>query len=166
MENTCTTCQYLRGESLSSIWSMAVVVKLLYSAQKAIFQACTDFASSERLLGTAVFFNLFFIVFLNPHTFHYDWVFHGILRESEFPQVSKTLNCILDYLNNAVVWMVLILPLISNSLCLFPRLLGTISRAPTTNDIILTLIFNSFFTSLAKSKYLSIFLFHFIFFSL
>ena len=55
--------------------------------------------------------------------------------------------------------MVSILPLISNSSSLFSKPLGTVPSAPTANGITIILIFHSFFCSLAKSKYLSIFYF-------
>ena len=54
--------------------------------------------------------------------------------------------------NNAVVWMVSILPLISSSPSLFSRFLETVLRAPTMIDI--TIIYHNFFSSLARSRYL------------
>ena len=58
-------------------------------------------------------------------------------------QVSRILLSILADTNSAVVWMVLILPLISTSL----KHLRIISRAPTTIGITITFVFNSFFLS-------------------
>ena len=49
-------------------------------------------------------------------------VFHWSLSDSESPQISRTLLSILAYPNNAVIWMVLILFLISNFSSLFPKL--------------------------------------------
>ena len=46
-------------------------------------------------------------------------VFHWSLRDSKSPQVSMTLLSILTNLNNAVVWMVSIFPLIFNFQFLF-----------------------------------------------
>ena len=70
---------------------------------------------------------------------------------------------ILTYSNRVVVWMVLILPLMSSFYNLLFKPLGTGSRAPTTNGIIVSCIFHGFFTSLARSKYFFIFSFSFIF---
>ena len=51
-------------------------------------------------------------------------VFHWILCKSKSLQVSRTLLSILANLNNAVVWIISIIPLISNSSSLFPSILG------------------------------------------
>ena len=88
--------------------------------------------------------------------------FHWDLNDSKFPQVSRTLLSILADLNNAVIWMLLILLLISCSSSLFSRPLETVPRAPAIG-ITVTFMFHSFFSSLARSKYLFIFLFSFIF---
>ena len=86
-------------------------------------------------------------------------VFHWKLSDSKSPQVSWTLST-LDDLNSAMVWMVLILPLISSS---FSRLLGIVPRAPTTIGINVMLMFYDCFFSLANSKCFSIFSLTFIF---
>ena len=81
--------------------------------------------------------------------------FHWNLSDRKSPQVSWILLSILADLNDAVVWTVLILPLIfncSNPLC---NLLGIISTAPTTIDITITCIFQG------PSIWLS---FHFLYF--
>ena len=80
---------------------------------------------------------------------------------------SRTLFSILPNLN-ALIRMVLILPLISNSSSILSKLLGTVPSEPTTIGITDTFMFNSFFflfffSSLTKSKYLSILLLSFIF---
>ena len=87
----------------------------------------------------------------------------GLSLESEWQRVSSGLQDSSKYSNNVLVWMILILSLISNSFSLFFKLLGTIPRAPTTNSITVTLMFHSIFSSLARSKYLFIFLLSFIF---
>ena len=56
-----------------------------------------------------------------------------------------------------------ILPLISNSSSLFSRPLRTVASTPTTIGITITFIFHSLFSSLARSKYLSIISVSFIF---
>ena len=75
---------------------------------------------------------------------HYLVVFHWSLDDSKSPLVSRTLLRILADRNNAVVCMVLILPLISNSSCLFCKSLGTVPCIPTTTGITVTFMFYSF----------------------
>ena len=77
--------------------------------------------------------------------------FHRNLNDYKSPQVSRTCHGILGVLNNAVIWMVSILPLISNSSSPFSEPLRTVQSAPTTIGIIVTLCF----FSQARSKYLS-----------
>ena len=79
------------------------------------------------------------------------------LSDSKSFQVYQTLISILIDLNNAVVWMVLILPLISNSSNLFSKPLGTVLSASLTICTTITFNFHSFLSSLARSKYLSLF---------
>ena len=90
-------------------------------------------------------------------------VFLISLSDSKSPQDSRTLlSTILD-LNSVVIWMVLILPLISNSFSLLSKHFVTDPRTPATIGITVTFIFYWYFGSLAKSKYLSIFLLSFVF---
>ena len=89
--------------------------------------------------------------------FHIEWVSHSNLSDNKSPQVSSTLLSILSALNNAnYVWMVSTHLVISRSLspCINP--LVTVPRAPITIDIV-TLMFHSFFNSIARSRYLSFF---------
>ena len=83
------------------------------------------------------------------------------LNDSMFPRVSKTHLSILANLN-AVVWKVLIHPLISNSSSLLMKPLGIVPSAQITIGITFTLMFHIFFVG-ARSKYLSRFLFSLIF---
>ena len=83
-------------------------------------------------------------------------VFHRRLDGSKSFRVSWTLLGILADLNNAVVWIVSILPLISNSSRLFSKPLETVLSAPTTTCITVTFMFQ-------RSKYLYIFWLSFIF---
>ena len=87
-------------------------------------------------------------------------VFHWNLSDSKSIQISETFLSILADLINFVVPIDLILPLISNSTHLFSKSLTSIPSAPTN---IGTTITRSFFSFLARSKYLSIFLLSFIF---
>ena len=79
-------------------------------------------------------------------------VFHWSLSDSKSPQVSRTLLSILAILNNAVVWMVSTRLPTSKSSSPFSN-----PNAPITIGIIVTCMFHSFFNSLARSRYLSLF---------
>ena len=78
-------------------------------------------------------------------------VFYWILSDSKSPQVSRTLLSILAVLNNAVVWMVSTRPPTSKSSSPFSYPLVTVPNAPITIGIIVTCMFHSFFSSLARS---------------
>ena len=84
-------------------------------------------------------------------------VFHWKLSDSQSPQVYRTLISILTNLNSTVVWMVFTCAFISNSSRPFTNLLVTILRVPITVGITITFMFHSFFSSLARSKYLFLF---------
>ena len=79
-------------------------------------------------------------------------VFHWSLSDSKSPQVSRTLLSILAVFNNAVVWMVSTRPPTSISSRSFNNPLVTVPIG-----MILTFMFHSFFNSLARSRYLSLF---------
>ena len=68
---------------------------------------------------------------------------HKSLRDSKFPQVSRTLLSILPDLNTTILWMVSTRSLISSSPCTNPFL--TVPRAPITIGITVTFMFHSFF---------------------
>ena len=101
---------------------------------------------------------------------HRFWlvVFHWCLSKSNSLQISKTLFSIQADLNCAVILMVSILSLTFDSfnLFFFRSPLGTVLSAPITIGITVTLLFQNlfFFRSLARSKYLPIFLLSFHFF--
>ena len=78
-------------------------------------------------------------------------------------QVSRTLLCILADFYNAVVWMISVLPLMPRYHSPLFRRLWTILRKPIKIVTIITFMFLRFFSSLARSRYLSIFLLSFIF---
>ena len=84
-------------------------------------------------------------------------VFHWSLVDSKSPQVSRTLLSILTILNNAVVWIVSTRPPTSKSSSPFSNPLVTVPNTPITIGIIVTCMFNSFFNSLARSRYISFF---------
>ena len=91
------------------------------------------------------------------------WVFHTniswfFLLEFEWQLVSRTFLSILADLNNVVVWMVSTFPLISKSYSSLTIPLGIFPSAPITTGITVTFMFHSFFSSLARSRYSSLFL--------
>ena len=84
-------------------------------------------------------------------------VFHWRLSDSKSPEVSRTLLSILAVFNDAVVWMVSTRLSTSKSSRPFHNPLVNVPKAPITIGIIVTCMFHSFFNSLAKSRYLSLF---------
>ena len=84
-------------------------------------------------------------------------VFHGKLSDRKSPQVSRTLLSILAVLNNAVIWIVSTRLPTSKSSRPFNNPLVNVPKAPITIGIIVTFMFYSFFNSLARSRYLSLF---------
>ena len=84
-------------------------------------------------------------------------VFHWRLSASESPQVSRTLLSILVVFNNDVVWMVSTRPPTFKSCRPLKKPLVTVPKAPIIIGIIVTFMFHSFFHSLARSRYLSLF---------
>ena len=84
-------------------------------------------------------------------------VFLWSLNDSKSPQVSRTRLSILAILSNAVVWIVSTRSLTSKSFRPFNNPLVTVPNAPITIGTIVTFMFQSFFNSLARSRYLSLF---------
>ena len=82
-------------------------------------------------------------------------VFHWSLSDSKSPQVSRTRLRILVALNNVVVWMVSTRPPTSKSSSPFSNPLVIVPNTPITIGIIVTFMFHSFLSSLARSRYLS-----------
>ena len=78
-------------------------------------------------------------------------------------KVSRTLLSILVVFNKVVVWMVSTRPPTSKSSRPFNNPLVTVPKAPITIGIIVTFMFHSFFNSLARSRYLSLFSYSFSF---
>ena len=84
-------------------------------------------------------------------------VFHWRLSDSKSPQVSWTLLSILAVFDYADVWMVSTRSPTSKSSRPFNNPLVTEPKAPIKIGIIVTFMFHSFFNSLARSRYLSLF---------
>ena len=84
-------------------------------------------------------------------------VFHWSLSDSKSPQVSWTRLSILAVLSNVVVWIVFTRPPTSKSSRPFNNPLVIVPNALITIGTIVTLMFHSFFNSLARSRYLSFF---------
>ena len=80
------------------------------------------------------------------------------LSDSKSPQSSRTQR-ILATLNSAVAWMISIRVFISKSSSPYTNPLVTVPSAQITIGITVTFMFHSFFSTLAKFRYLSIFLF-------
>ena len=90
-------------------------------------------------------------------------VFYWSLSDSKSLQVSMILLSILADLNNAIVWIVSTYPAISMSSSPWINPLVTVLRAPIKIGIIVNFMFHSFFNSLARSRYLSLFSYSFNF---
>ena len=110
----------------------------------------------------------FFFLFDYYYNYYYYLlirIFHiWRLSDSKSPQVSRTLLSILADFNNAVVCMVSTRRPTSKSSRLFNKPLVTVPKAPIKIGIIATFMFHSFFNSLARSRYLSLFSHSFSFF--
>ena len=72
-------------------------------------------------------------------------IFQSSLSDDKSALVCRTLLSILADLNSAVVWMVSIIPLISNTPTIFSKTLRTVPRAPTTGITVTFLRFFCFF---------------------
>ena len=90
-------------------------------------------------------------------------IFFWSLSDSKSPQVSRTLLSILVDLNNGVVLMVSICSLIPKSFSPFANYLRLVPSEAITIGITFTLMFHSFFSYLARFRYLSLFSFPFNF---
>ena len=90
-------------------------------------------------------------------------VFHWSLNDSKSPHVFRTALKILADLNNIVFWMVSTRVLISSSSSFFNNPFMTLPNASITIGITVTFMFHGFFSSLARSRYLSLFSFSFNF---
>ena len=81
--------------------------------------------------------------------FLFYWYLTPCFFTPKSSKVSRTITSILADHNNSVVWIVSAAPTISN---LFIKPLGIVSSAPNIFSIIITYMFHSFFSCLARSK--------------
>ena len=103
--------------------------------------------------------NLHFIIIYYLRVFHIHfnwWYFTGIWVIASLLK-SRWIFSILAVLCNVVVWMVSTHPPTSESSSSFKNPLVTVPKTPNTSGIIVTFMFQNFFNSLARSKYLSFF---------
>ena len=103
---------------------------------------------------------LLIIIIYSFRVFHISvswWLFCWSLSDSKSPQVSRTRLRILAVLSYAVVWIVSTRPPTSKSSRPFNNPLVIVLNAPITIGTIVTFMFHSFFSSLARSRYLSFF---------
>ena len=91
-------------------------------------------------------------------------VFYWSLSDSKSPQESSFPLIILVTFNNSLVWIVTTRRLISECFSSYTNLLVSVPSAPITIGITIIIMFHSFFTSLARTRYLSFRLFGFIVF--
>ena len=90
-------------------------------------------------------------------------VFHWSLSDSKSLQVSRNRLRILAVVSNAVVCIVSTRPPTPKSSRPFNNPLVKLPNAPITTGTIVTFMFNSFFNSLARLRYLSFFSYSFRF---
>ena len=84
-------------------------------------------------------------------------VFHWSLSGNKSLQVSRALLSVLAVLSNSVIWIVSTRPPTSKSSRSFNNPLVIVPEASITIGTIVTFMFHSFFNSLAKSRYLSLY---------
>ena len=77
-------------------------------------------------------------------------VFYCCLSDSKSPQVSRTLLNILADFNNAVVWIISILPLIYNTSRPFLKTFGTFPRAQTGIIVYIFTLWSAVMTKFAR----------------
>ena len=115
------------------------------------------------IISIFTFFCLLFIIIILFCSFesffkqHYQMVSHWSLSDSKFPHVSRTLLSILADLKNDIVWMVPTRSLIFKSYSPWTYPLVTAASVPITIGIMVIFMIHSFFSSLERSRYSSLF---------
>ena len=133
------------------------------SYRKGNLRVTLDYVANFTLLYIYLTKNYYYYYILHTSSSHYRQlvVFHWI--DSKSPQVSRTRLSILTDYNNAIVWIVSTHPPKSNSSSSLTKSLGIVPSAQFTTSITVTFMFHSFFSSLARSNDLSLFLLSLIF---
>ena len=117
------------------------LILLPHPVFKMIFKQKICFAkTSKRFHSFHGYFTMVWVIYQ-----FWTVVFHCSLSNGNFPQISRTLLSILADLNNAVIWMVLLLPLISISPSVSFKSFLIAPSAATTTGITVTFIFLNFF---------------------
>ena len=84
-------------------------------------------------------------------------IFHLSMSDRKSSQLCRTFLSYQTDFDRAIVWIVSTLPLFSSSFRLLSMSSGTVLSAPKIISITVTFMLHSFFSSLAKYKYLSSF---------
>ena len=121
-------------------------------------QAFRIVPSAPITIGITVIFMYFTPCLFFPHQCQLV-VFHWNLSNSKFLYDSRTLQSILADHNNVIVWIVSLHPPISKFSNRHSNPFVSVPSLSITSGIIVTFIFHSFLSSLAKSKYVSLFIF-------
>ena len=108
--------------------------------QQMHLQKAQEIKCVENDVWAAIIYYYYYYYHYYYHKFFTPALASGSLSDCMSPQVSRTLLSILTDLNNTLVWMVSILPLISNSNSLLSKPLWTVPSSPNKIGIIVTLI--------------------------
>ena len=142
---------------LFSIFCIIGCTSWIYSCWRRFFSGFI-FGSSSSFLLPSILLLLLLLLLFTPLEFLTSVLADGFSLEFEWQQVSsRTLLSILAVLCNAVIWIVSNHPPTSKSSRSFNNPLVIVPKAPITIGTIVTFMFQSFFNSLARSRYLSFF---------
>ena len=132
-----------------------------------MFHSFFQFSSKVEVLILVFTFFQFYSVVSRDRKIDYSlWVFHisfswcfftGVWVIASLLKSPGLFSVFCFFINNAVVWMISSGRPASMSPNPINNPLATVLKAPITTGIIVTFIFYSFFNSLVKSRYLSIF---------
>ena len=130
------------------------------TAKSTILQIFFFFVDYYKFIIVTIFIIIVIIIIIAHFSHQLTlMVFHWSVSDSKSLQLSRTLLSTLADLNNAIVWIILVRPPMSNFSSPLSKPSGNIPSAPITFDITVTNMFHCFLCSLAISKFLSPFLF-------
>ena len=113
---TCFTASSLSAHRWHSLFccvlSILTFVKLFLNWYLKVLLLIISYHFDKIFFGTIIIIISLLVSFSHLHQLV---VFHWRLNYSKSPQVSRTLLSILADFNNAVIWLISIFPLISNS---------------------------------------------------